>query len=122
MSPSDVVLMQKPPDDTTITWRQYEALRDHLQGVITRSTHGINSDIQVVQMKVDATENTDNAMQVEVNDLHTSIQHLTQSVNGLLVAVEARQHEVYDDAASVHDEHENLPGQGPGHGIPGQCR
>jgi uncharacterized protein YoxC len=51
--------------------------------VITRSTNNIDSDIQDVQIKVDATKTTDNAIQVQVNDLQTSIQQLNQSVNGL---------------------------------------
>jgi hypothetical protein len=73
MSGSDVDVMQKKADDATITWREYEALRDHLTGVINRSTDNIDADIQAIQMKVDATDTTVNAMQTQVNDLHTSI-------------------------------------------------
>jgi predicted nucleic acid-binding Zn-ribbon protein len=75
MSSSSIDVMQKKLD-VAVTWREYEALRDHLQGVITRSTNNIDSDIQDVQIKVDATKTTDNAIQVQVNDLQTSIQQL----------------------------------------------
>jgi hypothetical protein len=34
MSSSDVDAMQKKADTTPVIWREYEALRDHLTGVI----------------------------------------------------------------------------------------
>ena len=58
MSSSGVDVMQKKADDATVTWREYEALRDHLTGIMDRSTATIDGDIQAIQMKVDATENT----------------------------------------------------------------
>jgi hypothetical protein len=73
MSSSGVDVMQKKPDDTPVIWREYEALRDHLERIITRTTNTIDYDIQVVQMKVEATNSTVNTMQVQVNDLQTSI-------------------------------------------------
>ena len=42
MSTSDEVVMQKKDDNDTVTWQEYEALCDHLQGVITRSTESID--------------------------------------------------------------------------------
>jgi hypothetical protein len=60
MSTSSFDVMQKKPDDATVTWREYEALRDHLQGVIQRSTDSIYTDVQAVEMKVDATDATIN--------------------------------------------------------------
>ena len=110
MSVSDVDVMQKKADDAPIIWREYEALRDHLTGIITRSTDNIDADIQAIQMKVDATETTVNAMQTQVNDLQASIQQLTTAVNGLRVAVEQRQHEGHDNADSVHGDNENMMG------------
>ncbi|XP_071678893.1 uncharacterized protein [Lolium perenne] len=113
----------KKADDATVTWREYEALRDHLQGVITRSTENIDADIQAVQMKVDATETTVNAMQAQVTALQTSIQQLTTSVNGLRVTVEQRHHEDHGDVDSVHGDNENMMGNnGRGRGFPGQGR
>jgi hypothetical protein len=55
MSASDVDVMQKKPDETPIIWREYQALRDHLERIITQTTDTIGSDIQAVQMKVEAT-------------------------------------------------------------------
>jgi hypothetical protein len=85
MSSSGVDVMQKKADDATVTWREYEALHDHLTGIMDRSTATIDGDIQAIQMKVDATEHIVNAMQTQVTDLQTSIQQLTMSVNGLRV-------------------------------------
>jgi hypothetical protein len=53
MSSSGVDVMHKKFDDTPIIWREYEALRDHLERIITRTTDTIDSDIQAIQMKVD---------------------------------------------------------------------
>jgi hypothetical protein len=77
MSSSGVDVMQKKPDDTPVIWSEYEALRDHLKRIITRTTDTIDSDIQAFQIKVEATDATVNTMQVQVNDLQTSIQALT---------------------------------------------
>jgi hypothetical protein len=71
MSTSSVDVMQKNNDDTPITWRYYEALRDHLQGAIQRCTDSIDTVVQAVQ--VDATDVTINAMQTQVTDLQASI-------------------------------------------------
>jgi hypothetical protein len=87
-------------------------LRDHLTGVINRSTENIDADIQAIQMKVDATETTVNAMQTQVNGLQTSIQQLTTSVNGLRVAIEQRQHEGHGDDDSVQGDNLNVNGRG----------
>ena len=118
MSCSGVDVMQKKADDATVTWREYEALRDHLTGIIDRSTATIDGDIQAIQMKVDATENTVNAMQTQVTDLQTSIQQLTTSVNGLRVAVEQRHRDGHGDDDSVHGDNEHMLGNnGRGRGL-----
>ena len=110
MSSSGVDVMQKKADDATVTWREYEALRDHLTGIITRSTEHIDSDIQAIQMKVDGTEATVNTMQTQVNVFQTSIQQLTNAVNGLRVAVEQRQPAGLGDDDSVHGDNEHMLG------------
>ena len=69
-------------------------------------------------MKVDATENTVNAMQTQVTDLQTSIQQLTTSVNGLHVAVEQRHRDGHGDDDSVHGDNEHMLGNnGRGRGL-----
>ena len=73
MSTSDEVVMQKKDDNDTLTWWKYEALRDHLQGVITRSTESIDNDVQALQLKLDQTDNTINTVQTQVTELQTSI-------------------------------------------------
>ena len=117
MSASDVDVMQKKPDDTPVIWREYEALRDHLERIITRTTDAIDSDVQAVQMKVEATDATVNNMQVQVNDLQTSIQALTQSVNALRLTVEQRPlpHADADDE-SAHGDNEDFAAAGRGNG------
>jgi hypothetical protein len=35
MPSSDVDVMQKKPNDTPVIWREYEALCDHLERIIT---------------------------------------------------------------------------------------
>ena len=122
MSSSPVDVMQKKADDATVTWREYEALRDHLTGVINRSTENIDADIQAIQMKVDATETTVHTMQTQVNALQTSIQQLTTSVNGLRVAVEQRPHHVHADDDSVQGDNAALMGNGRGGGVDGRGR
>jgi hypothetical protein len=47
MSYSGVDVMQKKPDETLVIWREYEALRDHLDRIITRTTDTIDSDATV---------------------------------------------------------------------------
>ncbi|XP_044947533.1 uncharacterized protein LOC123396757 [Hordeum vulgare subsp. vulgare] len=114
---------KKKDGDECVTWKEYEALRDHLTGLIHRSTDNIDADIQAIHMKVDATETTVNAMQTQVNDLHTSIQQLTTSVHGLRVAIEQRQHEGHGDDDSVHGDNENMMGNnGRGRGLQGPGR
>ena len=123
MSEIGVEVMQKKDGDECVTWKEYEALCDHLTGLINRSTDNIDADIQAIQMKVDATETTVSAMQTQVNDLQTSIHQLTTSVNGLRVAIEQRQHEGHGDDDSVHGDNENMMGNnGRGRGLQGPGR
>ena len=122
MSTSDEVVMQKKDDSDTVTWREYEALRDHFQGVITRSTESIDNDVQALQLKLDQTDNTINTVQTQVTELQTSIQNLTQSVNQLHLTVEQNQpQDGYVDDDSVHDNAAQL-GLGCGGVVPGRGR
>jgi chromosome segregation ATPase len=109
MSCSNVDVMQKKSDDTPDIWREYEALRDHLEIIITRTTNSIDSDIQAVQMKVEATDATVNNMQVQVNDLQTTIQALTQSINAPRLTIEQRSPPHADaDNESAHGNNEGF--------------
>ena len=122
MSSSAVDIMQKKADDATVSWHEYEALRDHLQGYFERSSDSIEKDVQAVQLKLEQTENVVNNMQTQMTDLQASVQALTQSVNGLRVAVEQRQQDVAADDDSVHGDNEQFLGHGRGGGLPGRGR
>ena len=104
MSSSEVV-MQKKDDNDTVTWRKYEALRDHLTGIFDRNATKTDGDIQAVQIKVDNTDATVQTMQGQMTELQTSIAQLTTAVNGLRTTVEQRFQGDPEDDASVHGDH-----------------
>jgi len=122
MSSSAVDIMQKKADDATVSWREYEALRDHLQGYYERSSDSIEKEVQAVQLKLEQTDTTMNNMQTQMTDLQASVQALTRSVNGLRLAVEQRPQDNLADDASVHGDNEQILGHGRGGGLPGRGR
>ena len=105
MSASDEVVMQKKNDTDTVTWREYEALRNHLSGIFERNAAKTNGEVQAVQMKVDNTEATVQTMQGQMTELQASITQLTTAVNGLRATVEQRMQGDPEDDASVHGDH-----------------
>ena len=76
MSTSDEVVMQKKAEGDTVTWREYEALRDHLTGVFSRTTDAIEKDVQDVQLKL-----TDN--ETVFTNITTQVTALQRSMNTL---------------------------------------
>ena len=68
MSSSEVV-MQKKDDNDIVTWREYEALRDHLTGIFHRNATTTDGNIQAVQLKLDDTEATVQTMQGQITEL-----------------------------------------------------
>ena len=123
MSSSDEIVMQKKDDNDTVTWREYEALRDHLTGIFDRNTTKTDGEIQGVRLQVIENTATVNTMQGQVTNLQTSIQQLTQSVNALRATVEQRQPGGPADNDSIHGDNEDLfvanaNGQGRGRGVP----
>ena len=76
MSTSDEVVMQKTDANTTVTWSDYEHLRDHLTGVFEKSTEKLEGDVQAVQLQLGETETTVNAIQTKIDNLQTSVQNL----------------------------------------------
>ena len=127
MSSSDEIVIQKKGDNDTVTWREYEALRDHLLGIFDRNASRTDGEIQGVRMQVTEITATVTNMQGQVTDLQTSIQQLTQSVNALRATVEQRQPVGHGDNDSVQGENEdpfgvhanananaNAPGRGRG--------
>src|SRR3954462_6028012 len=97
MSQSAFDVMQKQDKDAPVTWEAYEGLRDHLTDLITKSDDHVDTNMQAVQMKVDATAATVTIMQTEMTALQASIQQLTMSVNGLQAALDQRQQGGNDD-------------------------
>ena len=109
MSSSDEIVMQKKDGDTTVTWSDYEHLRDHLTGMFDKSTTTIDGDIQAMQLMLEATETTVNTIQTKVDTLQTSVQTLQQSIDALRHTLDQRQpnQQQFDDALdddSVHGE------------------
>ena len=104
MSASEVV-MQKKDDNGTVTWREYEALRDHFTGIFHRNATTTDGNIQAVQLKLDDTEATVQTMQGQITELQTSIAQLTTAVNGLRTTFEQRFQGDPEDDASVHGDH-----------------
>ena len=110
MSGSDEVVMQKKDENDTVTWREYEALRDHLTGIFDRNATKTDGEIQGVRMQVIETTATVTTMQGQVTELQTSIQQLTQSINALHATVEQRQHGDHGDHDSINGDNEDLFG------------
>jgi hypothetical protein len=73
MSSSEFDVMQKKPDDTSVTWREYEGLRDHMQREIRVASDVLDKDIQDVHLKVDETITAVNTVQTSVTTLQASI-------------------------------------------------
>ena len=69
MSSSDEIVMQKKDDNDEVTWRKYEALRDHLTGIFDRNATRTDGEIQGVRMQVIENTATINNMQGQVTDL-----------------------------------------------------
>ena len=102
MSTSDEVVMQKKAEGDAVTWREYEALRDHLTGVFTRSTDAIEKDVQDVQLKLGDNEAAVTKIATQVTELQTSMNTLQQSIDALRITVEQQPPPLEEDGA--HDE------------------
>ena len=87
-SSSDEVVMQKKVEGDPVTWREYEALRDHLTGVFTRTTDAIEKNVQDVQLKLGDNETSVNNITTQVTTLQTSMNTLQQSIDALRLVVE----------------------------------
>ena len=108
MSTSDEVVMQKKAEGDTVTWREYEALRDHLTGVFSRTTDAIEKDVQDVQLKLTDNETAVTNITTQVTALQTSMNTLQQSIDALRRVVDQQPPPLEDDAefdeGSVHND------------------
>jgi hypothetical protein len=57
MSSSDETVLQKKDGETLVTWREYEALRDHRKQAIGHSADTLDGDIDAVKTRMGATDN-----------------------------------------------------------------
>ena len=121
MSTSDEVVMQKKAEGDTVTWREYEALRDHLTGVFTRTTDAIEKEVQDVQLKLGDNEAAVTKIATQVTELQTSMNTLQQSIDALRIMVEQQPPPLEEDVAqdeegSVHNDNAIPNAQANGHG------
>ena len=133
---SEETVLQRKDGESTVTWREYEALRDHLKRAIDTSTDGLEEEFEAVKTKVASTDATVTNIQTSVNDMQatmTTMQanmtRLEQALNRLNANFEANQN--YDDAASQDGVDEEFDagqnqgqpiGRGRGGAYPGRGR
>ncbi len=119
MSSEDVDVMQKKDADTAVTWREFEALRDHMQRQIRVANDVLDKDIQGVHLKVDEATQAVNTVQTTMTTLQASIQTLTNAVGEIRTMVQPQQPPHDDDGSVQGDNAEavNGPGRGMGRGI-----
>ncbi|KAK1648955.1 hypothetical protein QYE76_066760 [Lolium multiflorum] len=92
----------KKPDDTPVTWREYEALRDHLSRELRVTTETFDTEIQGVNLKVDEATTAVQAVQTSVTTLQASIQALTNTVDQIRTMVQQQPQQPFDEDGSVN--------------------
>src|SRR3954469_6980031 len=97
MSQASFDVIQKQDKDAPVTWEAYEGLCDHLTDQITKSDCLVDTNMQAIQMTVDATAATVTTLQIQMTALQASLQQLTTSVNGLQAALDQRHQGGNDD-------------------------
>ncbi|KAK1617123.1 hypothetical protein QYE76_022640 [Lolium multiflorum] len=104
---------------TPVTWREFEALRDHMQREIRVASDVLDKDIQSVHLKVDEATTAVNTVQTSVTTLQASIQTLTNAVGEIRTMVQPQQPPQDDDGSVQGDNAEaaNAQGRGMGRGI-----
>ena len=118
MSSSDETVLQKKDGESTVTWREYEALRDHLKRAIDSSADNLDGDIEAVKTQLATSDATVNNIQTTVTDIQTNMARLEATVNRLANLLDNQHNE---DAASMDGNEEVDPAQhqGRGFGLPG---
>ena len=114
-STENVDVMQKKDPAATVTWLEYEALRDHLQREIRVANEALDKDIQSVHLKVDETTTAVNTVQTSVTTLQASIQALTTAVGEIRTMVQ-QQPPLDEDGSVQGDNAEAAHAQGRGVG------
>jgi hypothetical protein len=62
MSSSDETILQKKDGETMVTWREYEALWDHLKRAINHSADMLDGYIDDVKTQLGTTDTTVNTI------------------------------------------------------------
>ncbi|KAK1602141.1 hypothetical protein QYE76_017184 [Lolium multiflorum] len=119
----DFQFSSKKPDDTPVTWREYEALRDHLSRELRVTTETFDTEIQGVNLKVDETTAAINTVQTSVTTLQASIQALTNTVDQIRTMVQQQPQHPFDEDGSVNGDNADAAaaqgmGRGVGRGLP----
>ncbi|KAK1595951.1 hypothetical protein QYE76_059198 [Lolium multiflorum] len=123
MSSSEFDVMQKKPDDTPVTWREYEALRDHLTRELRVTTETFDTEIQGVNLKVDEATTAINTVQTSMTTLQASMNTLTQAVHDIRTMVQQQPQQPFDEDGSVNGDNADAAaaqgmGRGVGRGLP----
>ncbi|KAK1692155.1 hypothetical protein QYE76_008852 [Lolium multiflorum] len=100
-----------------VSWREYEALRNETQREFRAQGEGLPADIEKVTKKLDTTDETVNAIQVQVTDIQRSIQALQLAVENL---TQQQQPEEEDSVHGDFEEEQQQPAAGHGVGC-GNC-
>ncbi|KAK1648967.1 hypothetical protein QYE76_066772 [Lolium multiflorum] len=107
----------KKPDDTPVTWREYEALRDHLSRELRVTTETFDTEIQGVNLKVDETTTAINTVQTSMTTLQASMNTLTQAVHDIRTMVQQQPQHPFDEDGSVNGDNADAAAQGMGRGV-----
>ncbi|KAK1648945.1 hypothetical protein QYE76_066750 [Lolium multiflorum] len=119
----DFQFSSKKPDDTPVTWREYEGLRDHLQREIRVASDVLDQELQGVHLKVDEATTAVQAVQTSVTTLQASIQALTNTVDQIRTMVQQQPQQPFDEDGSVNGDNADAAaaqgmGRGVGRGLP----
>ncbi|KAK1602327.1 hypothetical protein QYE76_048161 [Lolium multiflorum] len=119
----DFQFSSKKPDDTPVTWREYEALRDHLTRQLRVNTETFDTEIQGVNLKVDEATTAINTVQTSMTTLQASMNTLTQAVHDIRTMVQQQPQQPFDEDGSVNGDNADAAaaqgmGRGVGRGLP----
>jgi hypothetical protein len=88
-SSDDVDVQQKKDAASVVTWREYEALRDHLKLLITKQDDHTTREIQNVQLQLGQNDETVQAVQTQVTNVQTQVTELNTHVTAIQQSITA---------------------------------
>lgn len=96
----DSMVRQRKEGTAAVTWREYEALRDHLSRQFNHQCDKLQNDLTATDMKLENVLQTANDSAATLTTIQASLATLTRAVQGLT----QRQNQPVDDA-SIHGAH-----------------